>query len=67
MVLLIRLLRPVAYLIGIAGALLVLNAQDPRLKNAGWILVAAMVPVFVAVTVLSSIALARQKARHRRR
>ncbi len=67
MILLIRLLRPVAYLFGIAGALLVVNTHDVATKQIGWALIIAMVPVFITVSVLTSVQLARQKKIQRRR
>lgn len=67
MILLIRILRPVAYLLGIAGVLLVLNAGDAAMKKLGWGLVLAMVPVFVTVGGLTMWVNAKQKHSHRRR
>lgn len=67
MVLLIRLLRPIAYLFGIAGALLVVNATDDATKRIGWALVIGMIPFFVAVTIMTSVLTARQKKAWRRR
>ena len=67
MILLIRILRPVAYLLGIVGVLLVVNSSDEGRKQLGWGLVIAMVPVFIAVSVLTMMVNARQKHSHRRR
>jgi hypothetical protein len=67
MVLLIKILRPVAYLLGIAGILLVLNASDAETKKIGWGLVIAMVPFFIAVNVMTAVRIAKQKHTHRRR
>lgn len=67
MILLIKILRPLAYLLGIAGILLVLNASDATTKKIGWGLVIAMVPFFIAVNVLTAVQVAKQKHSHRRR
>ena len=67
MVMFIRLLRPLAYLFGIAGALTLVNAHEIATKRIGWALIIAMIPVFVALSVLTSVQLARQKKIRRRR
>ena len=67
MILFIRLLRPIAYLLGISGALVLVNAHDDATKKIGWGLIIAMIPFFIAVNVLTTMQAARQKYRHRRR
>lgn len=66
MVLLIRILRPVAYMLGIIGAMLVVNFHEGPWKMVGWGLIIGMIPFFVAVNVLTSVALAKQKHTRRR-
>jgi 4-hydroxybenzoate polyprenyltransferase len=67
MVMLIRILRPVAYLLGLAGIFLILRGSDESMKRIGWALIIAMVPFFIAISILTSVQLARQKASRRRR
>ena len=68
MVLFVKLLRSFAYLLGVTGSLIVLNARDSFWHTMGWIIVCAMVPLFVTVQVLSAVHNARNRPwRHRRR
>lgn len=63
----IRLLRAFAYLLGVAGALIVLNIRDPFWHKVGWVLIFVMVPVFVTVQVLTVVQSSKAKHSRRRR
>ena len=67
MVMFIRLLRSVAYMLGVSGALIVLNTHDPFWHKAGWVIVCAMVPLFIAVNVMTSLHNAKAQPLRRRR
>lgn len=63
----IRLLRPFAMLVGITGALIKLNASDPKRQMFGIGLAVAGFLILVMVYALSGMAAFKQKPnRHRR-
>ena len=64
---LIRILRPVAYLLGLVGIFLIVRGGDESMKHIGWALIIAMVPFFIAISIMTSVQLSRQKVIRRRR
>jgi hypothetical protein len=67
MILVIRLLRYVAYLIGITGALIKLNSTDRNWQMLGIVLAGIGFLMIVAAYVVTAIVAARQKTTRRRR